>query len=54
MFDKLIPEPAPPQPSKAELQAAEAHTASEIRWTAAACAVLYFSPFVVDWARKLV
>ncbi|KAF2688805.1 hypothetical protein K458DRAFT_384976 [Lentithecium fluviatile CBS 122367] len=46
--------PAPPQPSKAELEIAERQTASDIKWTAAAAAVLYLSPFLVDYARKLV
>ncbi|KAF9731821.1 hypothetical protein PMIN01_09750 [Paraphaeosphaeria minitans] len=45
---------APPQPSKAELERAEAQTASDIKWTFAGAVVLYFSPFVVDYARKLV
>ncbi|KAF2796430.1 hypothetical protein K505DRAFT_335189 [Melanomma pulvis-pyrius CBS 109.77] len=45
---------APPPPSKAELEEAERRTASDIRWTAAACVVLYLSPFLVDFAQKFV
>ncbi|KAF2016581.1 hypothetical protein BU24DRAFT_462723 [Aaosphaeria arxii CBS 175.79] len=44
----------PPPPSKQELEAAEAQTASDVRWTAAACLVLYLSPFVIEYTRKLV
>ncbi|KAF2878305.1 hypothetical protein BDV95DRAFT_613901 [Massariosphaeria phaeospora] len=44
----------PPQPSKKELEEAEARTALDIKWTSAACAVLYLSPFLIDYARKLV
>jgi hypothetical protein len=33
---------APPQPSKRELEAAEAQTMSDIKWTAASAVVLYF------------
>jgi hypothetical protein len=35
-------EPAPPQPSKQELAAAEAQTMTDIKWTAASAVVLYF------------
>ncbi|PSN68425.1 hypothetical protein BS50DRAFT_634004 [Corynespora cassiicola Philippines] len=44
----------PPPPSKAELEKAEAQTASDIKWTAAAAAVLYLSPFLVEYASRLV
>lgn len=37
----LTRDAAPPPPSKAELEKAEAQTASDIKWTAAAAAVLY-------------
>jgi hypothetical protein len=43
-----------PGPSKAELKAAEEDTAQTIKWTAAACVLLYLSPFAIDYARKLV
>jgi len=33
---------APPQPSKKELEIAEAQTLSDIKWTAASAVVLYF------------
>ncbi|KAF1918185.1 hypothetical protein BDU57DRAFT_514804 [Ampelomyces quisqualis] len=33
---------APPQPSKKELEAAEAQTITDIKWTAASAVVLYF------------
>ncbi|KAK3216698.1 hypothetical protein GRF29_1g641167, partial [Pseudopithomyces chartarum] len=45
---------APPQPSKAELERAEAQTLSDIKWTAASAVVLYLSPFLIDYARKLI
>ncbi|OCK77378.1 hypothetical protein K432DRAFT_407367 [Lepidopterella palustris CBS 459.81] len=44
----------PPPPSKVELEAQEAYAALNVRWAAATCLVLYFSPFVIDYARKLV
>lgn len=34
--------PAPPQPSKRELELAEAQTFADIKWTAASAVVLYF------------
>ena len=52
MFDKLIPDPAPPQPSKAELQAHEAETASAIRLTATAAVVLYFCKLASGLCRE--
>jgi hypothetical protein len=33
---------APPQPSKRELEIAEAQTLTDIKWTAASAVVLYF------------
>ncbi|KAH8716968.1 hypothetical protein GQ44DRAFT_712996 [Phaeosphaeriaceae sp. PMI808] len=41
----LTPYPiAPPQPSKKELEAAEAQTLSDIKWTAASAVILYLCP----------
>ncbi|KAJ8109284.1 hypothetical protein OPT61_g7570 [Boeremia exigua] len=45
---------APPQPSKQELDRAEAQTMSDIKWTAASAVVLYLSPFLVDYVYKLI
>jgi hypothetical protein len=36
---------APPQPSKKELESAEAQTLTDIKWTAASAVVLYFCEF---------
>ncbi|QRC96363.1 hypothetical protein JI435_012870, partial [Parastagonospora nodorum SN15] len=44
---------APPQPSKRELEAAEAQTLTDIKWTAASVVVLYFSPHLVEYVSKL-
>ncbi|UPX18432.1 uncharacterized protein EKO05_0008732 [Ascochyta rabiei] len=45
---------APPQPSKQELERAEAQTMLDIKWTAASAVVLYLSPFLVDYVYKLI
>ncbi|KAJ4985983.1 hypothetical protein SVAN01_08565 [Stagonosporopsis vannaccii] len=45
---------APPQPSKQELERAEAQTMTDIKWTAASAVVLYLSPFLVDYVYKLI
>ncbi|ORY17963.1 hypothetical protein BCR34DRAFT_596543 [Clohesyomyces aquaticus] len=44
----------PPPASPEELEMATEETAQSIRWTAAACLLLYLSPFAVEYARKLV
>ncbi|KAF2855300.1 hypothetical protein T440DRAFT_504726 [Plenodomus tracheiphilus IPT5] len=44
---------APPQPSKRELELAEAQTLADIKWTAASAVVLYFSPHLVEYVSKL-
>ncbi|KAF2744537.1 hypothetical protein M011DRAFT_167817 [Sporormia fimetaria CBS 119925] len=41
---------APPTPSKAELQAAEAQTASDVKWTAATCGLAYCICTIRAWA----
>jgi hypothetical protein len=42
---ELTASAAPPQPSKRELEAAEAQTMTDIKWTAASVVVLYFCEF---------
>ncbi|KAH7089883.1 hypothetical protein FB567DRAFT_590675 [Paraphoma chrysanthemicola] len=44
---------SPPQPSKRELEIAEAQTLTDIKWTAASAVVLYFSPHLVEYVSKL-
>lgn len=44
----------PQQASKAEIKEAEELANREIRNMALGCAVLYFSPFVIDYVSKLV
>ncbi|CBX90533.1 hypothetical protein LEMA_P066590.1 [Plenodomus lingam JN3] len=44
---------APPEPSKRELELAEAQTLADIKWTAASAIVLYFSPHLVEYVSKL-
>ncbi|KAH9878756.1 hypothetical protein IAQ61_002030 [Plenodomus lingam] len=48
--DKKFP---PPEPSKRELELAEAQTLADIKWTAASAIVLYFSPHLVEYVSKL-
>lgn len=50
---KLTAHAAPPQPSKRELEAAEAQTLTDIKWTAASCVVLYFCEFGCIWGREI-
>ncbi|ETN44642.1 uncharacterized protein HMPREF1541_10312 [Cyphellophora europaea CBS 101466] len=43
----------PEQPSEAELQEANRVAGANVQLFAITCTALWFSPHVVDWARKL-
>ncbi|TGZ82084.1 hypothetical protein EX30DRAFT_370766 [Ascodesmis nigricans] len=45
---------APPPPSPAEVRAQEIAAKSALQYTLSTCFVLYLSPFVVDYVRKLI
>ncbi|KAI5787134.1 hypothetical protein EDC01DRAFT_788883 [Geopyxis carbonaria] len=45
---------APPPPSEDEVRAQVAMAKSSLQYTLSTCFVLYLSPFVVDYVRKLI